>query len=42
MKVITNAQITKGYEKWKKMFEDNESLKAAIWLKGLGLWPHSK
>ena len=27
MKIITNAKITKGYEHWKQMFEENENLR---------------
>ena len=27
MKIITNAKITKGYEYWKQMFEENENLR---------------
>ena len=27
MKIITNAKITKGYEHWKQMFEENEKLR---------------
>tara|TARA_B100000902_G_C26465078_1_gene507363 strand:+ start:113 stop:388 length:276 start_codon:yes stop_codon:yes gene_type:complete len=27
MKIITNAEITKGYQHWKEMFNSNESLR---------------
>ena len=27
MKIITNAEITKGYQHWKEMFEANETLR---------------
>tara|TARA_B100000900_G_C20448830_1_gene662265 strand:+ start:119 stop:394 length:276 start_codon:yes stop_codon:yes gene_type:complete len=27
MKIITNAEITKGYQYWKEMFNSNESLR---------------
>ena len=27
MKIITNAEINKGYQHWKEMFESNEALR---------------
>ena len=41
MKIITNAEITKGYQHWKEMFEANETLRKKYGLHVLA-YGHSK
>ena len=37
MKIISHAKLTKGYEHWKQMFEENENLRQEYGLNVLAL-----
>ena len=37
MKIISHAKITKGYEHWKKAFDENDSLRQE-WSYCISLW----